>query len=70
MGARFLGPEYAVTEPGETPKLRSTEPEPQQKLPFAPVSDDAPICSEFGSITTRNRSCYKWEDCGSISGCS
>ncbi len=37
LGAKFLGPEYAVTEVGETPNLRPTEPDPQQQLPFAPV---------------------------------
>jgi hypothetical protein len=42
MGARFLGPDYAVTEAGETPRLRPTEPHPQQKLPFGPAADDAP----------------------------
>jgi ribonucleoside-diphosphate reductase alpha chain len=70
MGARFLGPEYAVTEAGETPKLRPTEPDPQQKLPFAPITDDAPLCSECGSIMTRNGSCYKCANCGGTSGCS
>ncbi len=70
LGARFLGPEYAVSEAGETPKLRPTEPDPQQNLPFAPVSDDAPLCSECGSIMTRNGSCYKCENCGGTSGCS
>jgi len=69
MGARYLGPEYAVTEVGESPKLRPTEPDPQQKLPFAPVADDAPLCSECGSIMTRNGSCYKCENCGGTSGC-
>ena len=70
IGARYLGPEYAVSEAGDTPKLRPTEPDPQQKLPFAPVSSDAPICSECGSIMTRNGSCYKCENCGGTSGCS
>ena len=35
LGAKFLGTEYAVTEAGETPVLRPTEPDPQQELPFA-----------------------------------
>jgi ribonucleoside-diphosphate reductase alpha chain len=70
MGARFLGPEYAVSEAGETAKLRPTEPDPQQNLPFAPVADDAPLCSECGSIMTRNGSCYKCGNCGGTSGCS
>jgi ribonucleoside-diphosphate reductase alpha chain len=32
--------------------------------------DDAPSCSECGSLMTRNGSCYKCENCGSTSGCS
>ncbi|MGC9971142.1 MAG: vitamin B12-dependent ribonucleotide reductase [Bryobacteraceae bacterium] len=70
IGGRFLGPEYALTEAGETSKLRPTEPDPQPSLPFAPVSDDAPLCSECGSIMTRNGSCYKCANCGGTSGCS
>ena len=30
MGAKFLGPEYAVGEAGDAPKLRVTEADPQQ----------------------------------------
>ena len=70
IGARFLGPEYAITEAGDTPKLRPTEPDPQPNLPFAPVSDDAPLCSECGSIMTPNGSCFKCVNCGGTSGCS
>jgi len=70
LGAKFLGPEYAVTEAGETATLRPTEPDPQQQLPFAPVVSDAPLCAECGSIMTRNGSCYKCGNCGGTSGCS
>jgi ribonucleoside-diphosphate reductase alpha chain len=70
LGARFLGPEYAVTEAGNAPILRPTEPQPQQALPFAPVVSDAPLCSECGGLMTRNGSCYKCENCGGTSGCS
>ena len=70
LGARFLGPEYAVTEAGNPPLLRPTEPEPQQALPFDPVVSDAPLCSECGGLMTRNGSCYKCENCGGTSGCS
>ena len=56
-----------MTEVGDTPKLRPTEPDPQQKFTFAPVSDDAPLGSECGSIMTRNDSCYKCENCGGTS---
>jgi ribonucleoside-diphosphate reductase alpha chain len=70
LGARFLGPEYAVTEVGETGALRPTETSPQQELPFSPMTADAPLCAECGSIMTRNGSCYKCGNCGGTSGCS
>ena len=71
MGAKFLGPEYALTEAGETGSLRPTEPNPQQQLPFtAGDVTDAPLCAECGSIMTRNGSCYKCGNCGGTSGCS
>jgi ribonucleoside-diphosphate reductase alpha chain len=70
LGNKFLGPEYAVTEAGESVALRPTEADPQQELPFNPVTADAPLCSECGSIMTRNGSCYKCGNCGGTSGCS
>ncbi|HXA52821.1 MAG TPA: vitamin B12-dependent ribonucleotide reductase, partial [Candidatus Acidoferrum sp.] len=70
LGAKFLGPEYAVTEAGESTALRPTEVDPQQELPFSAVTADAPLCSECGSIMTRNGSCYKCGNCGGTSGCS
>jgi len=70
LGAKFLGPEYAAGEAGESPKLAITEPEPQQKLQFSAVATDAPSCSECGGLMTRNGSCYKCENCGGTSGCS
>jgi ribonucleoside-diphosphate reductase alpha chain len=70
LGARFLGPEYAVGEAGDTMKLQVTEPNPQQALPFPVVAADAPSCSECGGLMTRNGSCYKCENCGGTSGCS
>ncbi len=69
LGARFLG-STELNEAGDTPKLRPTEPEPQQALPFDASTGDAPLCSECGSIMTRNGSCYKCENCGGTSGCS
>ena len=70
LGAKFLGPEYAVNEAGDAPVLRPTEPEPQQTLAFTPAVSDAPMCSECGGFMTRNGSCYKCENCGGTSGCS
>jgi ribonucleoside-diphosphate reductase alpha chain len=70
LGAKFLGPEYAMGEAGETMQLKPTEPDPQPSLPFEPVVADAPLCAECGSIMTRNGSCYKCGNCGGTSGCS
>jgi ribonucleoside-diphosphate reductase alpha chain len=70
LGAKFLGPEYANSEAGETTMMRPTEVDPQQTLPFTPAVADAPLCSECGSIMTRNGSCYKCGNCGGTSGCS
>jgi ribonucleoside-diphosphate reductase alpha chain len=50
--------------------LRPTEASPQQELPFNVMTTDAPLCSECGSIMTRNGSCYKCGNCGGTSGCS
>jgi ribonucleoside-diphosphate reductase alpha chain len=69
LGARFLGITDS-NEAGETPKLRPTIAEPQQALPFDLNTGDAPLCSECGSMMTRNGSCYKCENCGGTSGCS
>ena len=33
-------------------------------------NEDAPMCSECGSVMIRNGACYKCLDCGSTSGCS
>lgn len=70
LGARFLGITEA-NEAGETPKLRPTVADPQAALQFdASAVGDAPLCSECGSMMTRNGSCYKCENCGGTSGCS
>ena len=45
LGAKFLGPEYAVNEAGETPTLRPTEPEPQETLPFPAVVSRCALCA-------------------------
>ncbi|MBI3209600.1 MAG: vitamin B12-dependent ribonucleotide reductase [Candidatus Solibacter usitatus] len=70
LAAKFIGPDAVVPEAGESPKMRPTEPEPQQSLPFAAAVEDAPLCSECGGLMTRNGSCYKCENCGGTSGCS
>ena len=41
-----------------------------EQVGYQPATVDSPICSECGSLMTRNGSCYKCENCGSTSGCS
>ncbi|HLJ73524.1 MAG TPA: vitamin B12-dependent ribonucleotide reductase, partial [Thermoanaerobaculia bacterium] len=45
---------------------------PNTKLTGAPIrfQQDAPSCSDCGSIMVRNGACYKCLNCGSTSGCS
>src|SRR5437660_1499224 len=40
-----------------------------QKIAFV-NTDDAPACSDCGSITVRSGSCYKCLNCGATTGCS
>lgn len=42
----------------------------QQQIALKKNNDDAPLCSECGSVTVRNGSCYKCINCGSTTGCS
>ncbi|GIU79639.1 MAG: vitamin B12-dependent ribonucleotide reductase [Bryobacteraceae bacterium] len=73
LALKFIGPEAVeAPEAGDSVKLRPTEPEPQQKLPFTPAEGaaDAPACSDCGAIMTRNGSCYRCGNCGTTSGCS
>jgi ribonucleoside-diphosphate reductase alpha chain len=70
LGAKFLGPEYGVTEIDGNRTLRPTEADPQQSLPLTPTVLDAPVCAECGSIMSQNGSCFKCGNCGGTSGCS
>ena len=71
LGAKFLGPEYAMTEAGETPDAAAHRGRPAAGAAVpAPATTDAPLCAECGSIMTRNGSCYKCGNCGGTSGCS
>jgi len=42
----------------------------QQQMAYKLNNEDAPMCSNCGSVTTRNGSCYKCPDCGTTTGCS
>ena len=71
LGAKFLGTEYAADEAGETAdaaadRAGAAAGAAVRRRPSA----DAPLCSECGSMMTRNGICYKCENCGGTSGCS
>ena len=71
LGAKFLGPEYAVGEVGETSRSSPDRARPAAGTALCALHvADAPLCAECGSIMTRNGSCYKCGNCGGTSGCS
>jgi ribonucleoside-diphosphate reductase alpha chain len=85
LGGKFISADYLVMNGGATaateapappalpPSLaaaiKSAEQTAAMPRPHAAV-DDAPSCSECGSLMVRNGSCYKCENCGATSGCS
>src|SRR5262249_17613642 len=54
------------------PPKHADEPNSTSKLAAPPIRfrQDAPSCSDCGSIMVRNGACYKCLNCGSTSGCS
>ncbi len=42
----------------------------QQQMAMRENNEDAPLCSNCGSVTIRNGACYKCPDCGTTTGCS
>jgi len=67
-------PDGAVSAPTAT-----AAPSPAAAAPISVVSglpgafvnqEDAPTCSECGSLMVRNGACYKCHNCGATSGCS
>jgi ribonucleoside-diphosphate reductase alpha chain len=55
--------------PSVTPSKPSTIESNPVKITFQ-GQEDAPACSDCGSIMIRNGTCYKCHNCGSTSGCS
>jgi ribonucleoside-diphosphate reductase alpha chain len=86
LGGKFISPDYLVMNGGAAPASTDTPAPPSLPPSLAPAIkpaessalkpgpqaaiEDAPSCSECGSLMTRNGSCYKCENCGSTSGCS
>jgi ribonucleoside-diphosphate reductase alpha chain len=76
----------APVEHGDSPASAGVEPVSAAQAPPAPPratqpiamgmpgafvnQEDAPTCSECGSLMVRNGACYKCHNCGATSGCS
>jgi ribonucleoside-diphosphate reductase alpha chain len=58
----------AAAQPAAPSRSLTTESSPV-KITFQ-GQEDAPACSDCGSIMIRNGTCYKCHNCGSTSGCS
>ena len=57
--------------PAVAPAIKSVAPSDAATMPRPHAAiDDAPSCSDCGSLMTRNGSCYRCENCGGTSGCS
>ena len=77
LGGKFISrTEYLVTAAptengGTVAAAPATAVVPGGTAPAAlPTAEDAPTCSNCGSLMTRNGSCYKCGNCGETSGCS
>jgi ribonucleoside-diphosphate reductase alpha chain len=69
-----LAPTAIAAEPGKVvgfmiPPKDADKPNPIKQGTFL-YQQDAPSCSDCGSIMVRNGACYKCLNCGSTSGCS
>jgi ribonucleoside-diphosphate reductase alpha chain len=82
LGGKFISRDYLSTAPpiengenGHTavaaahPVVATSSATPQTAS-ASPYAEDAPTCSNCGSLMTRNGSCYKCGNCGETSGCS
>ncbi|MGK2858309.1 MAG: vitamin B12-dependent ribonucleotide reductase [Thermoanaerobaculia bacterium] len=66
---RFINRIKTETRGEARPARVGFEEPPKQKATFL-HQQDAPSCSDCGSIMVRNGACYKCLNCGSTSGCS
>ncbi len=68
-GAAAASPAAPAVPKAKVLELRAKELGTGEKYTFQ-VHDDAPSCSDCGSLMVRNGACYKCLNCGSTSGCS
>ncbi len=75
LGGKFISRDYLTSAPpveenGAAHAAAGTLTENLPAPGAAPTAEDAPTCSNCGSLMTRNGSCYKCGNCGETSGCS
>src|SRR5208282_4724074 len=79
LGGKFISRDYLTSalpaEAGENGAAVAAAPgsamtESLSAPGASPSAEDAPTCSNGGSLMTRNGSCYKGGNCGETSGCS
>ena len=81
LGGKFISRDYLNTTPPENgenghtatanaPAAAATGTAAVPGTMASPYAEDAPTCSNCGSLMTRNGSCYKCGNCGETSGCS
>ncbi|HKO04023.1 MAG TPA: hypothetical protein VJW51_04715, partial [Candidatus Acidoferrales bacterium] len=79
LGGKFISRDYLTSalpaEAGENGAAVAAAPgsamtESLSAPGASPSAEDAPTCSNCGSLMTRNGSCYKCGNCGETSGCS
>ncbi len=63
-------PSLEQSKEGVPPNAASTSASEKKQFDSPTFFDDAPSCSDCGSIMVRNGSCYKCMNCGTTSGCS
>jgi len=75
LGGKFISRDYLTSVPpveenGAAHAGAATLTENLNAPGAMPTAEDAPTCSNCGSLMTRNGSCYKCGNCGETSGCS
>jgi ribonucleoside-diphosphate reductase alpha chain len=80
LGVEYLGrndlahvkPSHKELDPSERVTAAPAKPKAASAMneQMADLMGDAPICDECGSLTVRNGSCYRCENCGNSMGCS
>lgn len=72
LGLEYLGRTDLVHVKPEEIEAPATQPRAQRAQPATSSErvEDAPFCTDCGSLTVRNGTCYRCHNCGTSMGCS